>query len=71
MAYMSPEQLKGQAVDGRSDLFSFGAILYEMLSGRQAFRRDSAAETTSAILREKPTELSGRGATSHRLSKAS
>jgi len=45
MGYMSPEQLKGQPADHRSDIFSFGAILYEMLSGKRAFRGDSMAET--------------------------
>ena len=58
MGYMSPEQLKGHPADHRSDIFSFGAILYEMLSGRRAFRGDSMAETMSAILREDPPELS-------------
>jgi len=58
MGYMSPEQLKGQSVDHRSDIFSFGAILYEMLSGKRAFRGDSMAETMSAILREEPPDLS-------------
>ncbi len=58
MGYMSPEQLKGQHVDHRSDIFSFGAILYEMLSGKRAFRGDSMAETMSAILREDPPDLS-------------
>src|SRR5437764_4249493 len=58
MGYMSPEQLKGQHVDHRSDIFSFGAILYEMLSRKRAFRGDSMAETMSAILREDPPDLS-------------
>jgi len=56
--YMSPEQVKGQPADHRSDIFSFGAILYEMLSGRRAFRGDSAVETMSAILKEDPPDLS-------------
>src|SRR6266403_1839673 len=58
MGYMSPEQLKSQPADHRSDIFSFGAILYEMLSGKRAFRGDSMAETMSAILREDPPDLS-------------
>jgi serine/threonine protein kinase len=58
VGYMSPEQLKGQTVDHRSDIFSFGAILYEMLSGKRAFRGNSMAETISAILREDPPDLS-------------
>jgi serine/threonine protein kinase len=52
--YMSPEQLRGKTVDGRSDIFSFGALLYEMICGRQAFRRDSNAETISSILNDEP-----------------
>src|SRR5262245_31363193 len=58
VGYMSPEQVKGRSVDHRSDIFSFGAILYEMLSGRRAFHGESAAETMSAILREDPPDLS-------------
>jgi Tol biopolymer transport system component len=58
VGYMSPEQVKGQPVDHRSDIFSFGTILYEMLSGRRPFKGDSAAETMSAILKEDPPELS-------------
>ena len=57
VGYMSPEQVKGQSADHRSDIFSFGAILYEMLSGRRAFRGDSAVETMSAILKEEPPDL--------------
>jgi len=71
MAYMSPEQVRGHAVDHRTDIFAFGAILYEMLSGRQAFRRETAADTTSAILREDPAELTqssaGAGAELNRI----
>ncbi len=59
--YMSPEQVKGFAVDHRSDIFSFGTILYELLSGRKAFKRDSSAETMAAILRDDPPELSESG----------
>ncbi len=55
--YMSPEQVRGVAVDARSDIFSFGAILYEMLSGKRAFHGETAADTMSAILREEPPEL--------------
>ena len=58
VGYMSPEQLRGKPTDHRSDIFSFGAILYEMLSGKRAFRGESKAETMSAILREDPSELS-------------
>jgi serine/threonine protein kinase/Tol biopolymer transport system component len=58
VGYMSPEQLRGKPADHRSDIFSFGAILYEMLSGKRAFRGESSAETMSAILREDPRELS-------------
>ncbi|MEY2413379.1 MAG: hypothetical protein QOD84_1985 [Acidobacteriaceae bacterium] len=55
--YMSPEQVRGTTADPRSDIFSFGAILYEMLSGQRAFSGSSAADIASAILKEDPTEL--------------
>jgi serine/threonine protein kinase len=57
VGYMSPEQVRGELVDTRSDIFSFGAILYEMLSGTRAFKRDSSIETLSAILKEEPADL--------------
>jgi eukaryotic-like serine/threonine-protein kinase len=57
VGYMSPEQVRGQAADQRSDLFSFGAILYEMLSGKRAFTGDSSVEVMSAILKEEPPPL--------------
>ena len=57
--YMSPEQVKGEPADARSDIFAFGAVLYEMLSGARAFHRDTTAETMTAILREDPVEFSG------------
>jgi Tol biopolymer transport system component len=55
--YMSPEQVRGLVVDARSDIFSFGAILYEMLSGKRAFHGDTPADTMSSILKEDPPEL--------------
>ncbi len=56
--YMAPEQVRGSAVDSRTDIFAFGAVLYEMISGKRAFRRDTAAETMTAILKEDAPELS-------------
>jgi len=61
VGYMSPEQVRGEPTDARSDIFSFGAVLYEMLTGKRAFRRDTSAETMTAILREEPPELNGTG----------
>lgn len=55
--YMSPEQVRGERFDHRSDLFSFGLVLFEMLGGARCFRRNTAAETMTAILREDPPEL--------------
>jgi serine/threonine protein kinase/tetratricopeptide (TPR) repeat protein len=57
VGYMSPEQVRAIPADSRSDLFSFGAILFEMLSGKRAFRRDSAGDTMAAILRDDPPPL--------------
>jgi serine/threonine protein kinase/dipeptidyl aminopeptidase/acylaminoacyl peptidase len=57
VGYMSPEQVRGQAVDPRSDIFSLGTLLYEMLAGEHPFRGNSPADTMSAILREEPREL--------------
>jgi len=54
--YMSPEQVRGATVDCRTDIFSFGAVLYEMLSGIRAFQRDTTAETMTAILHDDPPE---------------
>ncbi len=61
MGYMSPEQLRGETADARSDIFALGCVLYEMLSGHSAFLRSSTAETTAAILKEEPTSLSESG----------
>jgi serine/threonine protein kinase len=60
VGYMSPEQVRGEPADHRSDIFSFGCILYEMLCGLRAFKRDTSAETMTAILHEDPPEFSAR-----------
>ncbi|MFZ1136337.1 MAG: protein kinase [Candidatus Korobacteraceae bacterium] len=59
--YMSPEQVRGGKVDCRTDIFSFGAVLYEMLSGVRAFQRDTTAETMTAILHDDPPEAPAGG----------
>jgi serine/threonine protein kinase len=61
VGYMSPEQVRGEAIDSRSDIFSFGAVLYEMLTGKRAFKRETSAETMTAILREEPQALNDSG----------
>jgi eukaryotic-like serine/threonine-protein kinase len=60
-SYMAPEQVRGEAADPRTDIFAFGTVLYEMLSGSRAFRHDTPAETMTAVLKEDPPELSGPG----------
>jgi len=60
--YMSPEQVRGEPADQRSDIFALGSVLYEMVSGRRAFVGETAAETMTAILREEPPEVSGTDA---------
>src|SRR6185369_8256255 len=61
-AYMSPEQVRGDPADHRADIFSFGAVLYEMLSGTRAFRRDTPVASMNAVLSEEPPELSATNA---------
>jgi len=58
VGYMSPEQAEGKPVDARSDIFSFGSVLYEMLTGQRAFQGETMASTLAAILREEPKPLS-------------
>src|SRR5271166_3838610 len=60
-SYMAPEQVRGEAADPRTDIFAFGAVLYEMLSGVRAFRRDTPAETMTAVLKDDPPEFSSSG----------
>lgn len=61
VGYMSPEQVRGEPVDPRTDIFAFGAILYEMLTGLHAFKRNSSVETMTAILKEEPSDMPGSG----------
>jgi len=67
VGYMAPEQVRGEAADPRTDIFAFGAVFYEMLSGQRAFRHETPAETMTAILKEDPPELAQ---TSHSISPA-
>ncbi len=57
--YMSPEQVKGRPADARSDIFAFGCVLYEMVTGISPFKRDTSVETMTAILKEEPPEIEG------------
>jgi Tol biopolymer transport system component len=59
VGYMAPEQVRGQMVDARTDLFALGAVLYEMVSGRRAFTGETAADTMVAIVKEDPPEITG------------
>jgi len=61
VGYMSPEQVRGHRVDQRTDIFAFGCVLYELLAARPPFRRETPAETMTAILNEEPPELTGTG----------
>src|SRR5262245_7303336 len=61
IGYMSPEQLRGEKADAPSDIFSFGCVLYEMISGQRAFRGKTPMETNAAILRDDPPELADSG----------
>jgi serine/threonine protein kinase len=58
VGYMAPEQVRGQTADPRTDIFAFGAVLYEMLSGRRAFQKPTSVETLNAILNEDPAAIS-------------
>ena len=60
VAYMSPEQAEGKTVDARSDIFSLGSVLYEMISGKQAFQGDSTLSTLSAIIEKDPPPLGAK-----------
>jgi tetratricopeptide (TPR) repeat protein len=62
VGYMSPEQVRGETVGQRSDIFSLGCVLYEMVAGRQSFKGDTAVETMNAILKEEPDDVSSSGA---------
>ena len=71
VGYMSPEQVRGTKVDHRTDIFALGTVLFEMLTGRRAFQRDTSAETMPAILRDDVPELSSTARQSRRRSSGS
>ena len=60
-AYMAPEQVRGESVDARSDIFSFGVVLFELLTGEHPFKRGSVSDTIAAILRDPPSRTEGSG----------
>jgi eukaryotic-like serine/threonine-protein kinase len=66
-SYMAPEQVRGETADARTDIFAFGAVLYEMLAGTRAFRRDTTAETMTAVLKDDPPDLSTQSSDSTHL----
>ncbi len=61
VGYMAPEQVRGEPFDHRADIFALGCVLYETVTGRRAFGRETAAETMTAILKDRPAEMSGTG----------
>jgi serine/threonine protein kinase/tetratricopeptide (TPR) repeat protein len=67
VGYMAPEQLRGEPVDARADIFAVGVILHELITGQPPFRRSSAADTMSAVLREEPPDLAGQPGTLARI----
>ncbi|HEX7280890.1 MAG TPA: serine/threonine-protein kinase, partial [Vicinamibacterales bacterium] len=60
MPYMSPEQIEGRDVDARSDIFSFGAVIYELITGERAFKGDTAASVIGAIMKDQPPPITSR-----------
>lgn len=71
LGYMSPEQVEGREIDARSDIFAFGCLLYEMLTGKSAFGRETTAETIAAVLHDDPPPSLNQESTSPRNCKGS